>query len=98
MPDARETALARRYRNHMAQGGTLTVDDVARMVRFIEARDDEIARLRKSLSEMLDHVSDEQFCYCEYKDHTEPADEGSAVTSAKSALVKSKPPQRKEND
>lgn len=47
---------------------------------------DEIEGLRAALNAMLDHVQGEQFCYCEYKDYTQPADEGDAVDVARAVL------------
>ena len=45
-----------------------------------------IAELEGALRGMLDHVAGEEFCLCEYKDHTEPADEGAAVNASRAAL------------
>ena len=49
-----------------------------------------IAQLEAALGGMLEHVRGEEFCLCEYKDNTYPADEGSEIDAARKAL-KAKP-------
>ncbi len=49
MANLGETAQARRYYHHVANGSNLTKEDVGRMVEYIERRDAEIERLRIAL-------------------------------------------------
>lgn len=50
------TAQARRYYHHVANGGTLTERDVARMVEAMEAKDARIAELENYASALVDEM------------------------------------------
>jgi len=52
-PHLYETAQARRYYHHKVHGGTLTPEDIGRMVEYIERRDTEIARLKKVIEALV---------------------------------------------
>lgn len=48
--------------------------------------DHQIGLLQSALVGMLNHVKSEEFCRCEHRDHTEPADKGEAVEFARFVL------------
>ena len=58
MIDGREdTAQARKYYHHIINGGTLSARDVGQMVEYLEAKDDEITRLRADLAAAREQVA-----------------------------------------
>jgi hypothetical protein len=56
----------------------------------IDAQDAKIKALVGALSGLREFVRDEEFCLCEYKDNTTPADEGPEIDAADAALAAAK--------
>lgn len=80
-----ETRLDRRVAAQAAEIANLRGAFVP-LVGQMHKQAERIAELENALQGMLDHVLDQEFCLCEYKDNTYPADSGEEVETARTAL------------